>query len=186
MRLAHGVVVEEVDVEPELTSVDTEPDLFKAEVDLEPELARADTEPDLFKLEAFQGGTVLTALDTEMEPNDQHDDTWADAEPDAEEVDPTDDLSILLEKMQCHGYEGARGVEDELCAVCNQILSVLPATVTVPRCIALMRTCAPTHGATQGFARYTRDRGEVRSVASKFSGVHCHTFRCAVCRWCAV
>ena len=127
------------------------------EVDAEPGLVRADSEPELFKLEAFPGGTMLTASEPEMEPNDQHDDTWADAEPDAEEADPTDDLRILLESMQCHGYEGARGVEDELCTVCNQILSMLPATTlfdTVPGCLALLQTYTTTHGATQVFGRY--------------------------------
>ena len=51
---AHPVVLEKVDVEPEL-----------------------DTEPDRFKLEAFSRDAVLTASDSEMEPNDQHNDTWA-------------------------------------------------------------------------------------------------------------
>ena len=38
-----------------------------------------------------------------------------------------EELQILLEEMQCLGYEGAEGVEDQLCVVCDEILSMLPA-----------------------------------------------------------
>jgi hypothetical protein len=53
-----------------------------------------------------------------------------------------EDLQLLLEEMQCFGYEGARGVEDRLCDVCDQILSRLPEITlldTVPWCRLRMR-----------------------------------------------
>ena len=41
----------------------------------------------------------------------------------AVENDFIEELEILLEEMYCLGYGGALGVEDQLCAVCDQILS---------------------------------------------------------------
>ena len=44
----------------------------------------------------------------------------------AVEDDFIEELEILLEDMHCLGYEAALGVEDQLYAVCDQILSRLP------------------------------------------------------------
>ena len=49
-----------------------------------------------------------------------------------------EELDTLLEEMQCLGYEGAQGVEHQLCVVCDKILSILPAIMildTLPWCI---------------------------------------------------
>ena len=53
-----------------------------------------------------------------------------------------EELQSLLEEMQCFGYEGARGVEDRLCVVCDQILSRLPEMTlldAVPWCVLHMK-----------------------------------------------
>ena len=44
----------------------------------------------------------------------------------AVENDFIEELEILLEEMHCLGYGAALGVEDQLCTVCDQILSRLP------------------------------------------------------------
>ena len=57
-------------------------------------------------------------------------------------------LEILLEQMRCLGYGGACGVEDQLCAVCDEILSGLPTDTlldAVPWYSAPMQMCKCAH-----------------------------------------
>ena len=65
----------------------------------------------------------MTAI---LEPLFDPDSSEMSEESGAVEDDFVEELEILLEEMHCLGYGGARGVEDQLCAVCDQILSRLP------------------------------------------------------------
>ena len=65
------------------------------------------------------------------------------------EADLIEELEMLLEQMQCLGYGGARGVEEQLCAVCDGILSNLSRTTllyAVPWYSAPMQMCKCAQG----------------------------------------
>ena len=105
---------------------------------------------------------------TEKEPPTEHD-TPTEDNSSIEEAMPAEDnstlddnllieeLEILLEEMQCQGYDGASGVEDQLCGVCDEILSMIPPITldTLQRCGDSMLIYTRAHHATQVWAGCT-------------------------------
>ena len=74
---------------------------------------------------------ISTLFDPEIpemsEENPPVEDEMPTEEDPVENALPIKELQTMLEEMQCLGYEGAQGVEDQLCVVCDEILSMLPA-----------------------------------------------------------